>query len=147
MWAVYILKQKILFPHELSHIAQWIRWTFVSMPLRPWYLRDWEGRGGKNESWNWLTWGHCWLMSMHLFEEPGKDLTLHLICGCAWGAVKSWDGWGRELCCAPLVCPWDSEQTAPSPVFFLSRFSALNHHTCKAPYLGYLEGAKQERRM
>lgn len=59
---------------------------------------------------------------MHLFEEPGKDLTLHLICGCAWGAVKSWDGWGRELCCAPLVCPWDSEQTLPALCSFLVDF-------------------------
>lgn len=82
---------------------------------------------------------------MHLFEEPGKDLTLHLICGCAWGAVKSWDGWGRELCCAPLVCPWDSEQTLPALCSFLVDFLPWIITHVKPHTLDILRGEAREK--
>lgn len=127
--------------------AQCIRLTFVCRASRNWYFRGWEGIGGKKKkSWNWLTWGHCWLMSIHLFEGPGKDLTLRLICGCAWGAVKSWGsgGWAVVLCSISLSLRLGAD--APSPVFSLSRFSALNHHTCKAliPWISWGGKAREK---
>lgn len=145
MWAVYILERKILFSHELSCTAQWIRLTFVSMSLRPWYSRGWEGGGGKRNLEinlrSLLVNASTFVWGARKGFNPPLDLWMRL----RGSEVLRW--WGRELHYAPSVCPWDSEQMLSALCSFLADFLPWIITHVKPRYLGYLEGAKQERRM